>query len=67
MSSANSIRFTFDGTGVATPAVAERVEEDVPALNLAPVADVTPTNAIKVRNENLRGGDLRIPQNIKPG
>jgi hypothetical protein len=52
---------------VATPAVAEVVEEDVAALILAPVADVTPANAIKVRNENLRESDLRIPQNIQPG
>jgi hypothetical protein len=52
---------------VTTPAVAEVVEEDVGALRLAAVADVTPANAIKVRNENLRGSDLRIPQNIQPG
>jgi hypothetical protein len=52
---------------VATPAVAGVVEEDVAALKLAHVADVTPANAIKVRNENLRGSDLRIPQNIQPG
>ena len=65
MSSANSIRFTFDGTGVAIPAVAEVVEEDVPALKLAPMADVTPANAIKVRNEYLRGSDLRIPGKYK--
>ena len=31
MSSANRTRFTFDGKGVTTPAVAEVVEEDVAA------------------------------------
>ncbi|MCU1248988.1 MAG: hypothetical protein JWQ49_2017 [Edaphobacter sp.] len=67
MSSASTTRFVFDGTGVTTPAVAEVVEGDVAALKLAPVADVTLANAIKARNENLRGSDLRIPQNIKPG
>src|ERR1700722_18157857 len=57
ISSANRIRFTFDGKSVTTPAVAEVVEEDVAALREAAVADVTPANAIKVRNENLRGSD----------
>jgi hypothetical protein len=44
-SSANPTRFTFDGTGVTTPAVAGVVEEDVAALKMAPVADVTPASA----------------------
>ena len=60
MSSANRTRFAFDGKGVTTPAVAEVVEEDVAALRLAAVADVTPANAIKVRNENLTGSDLTL-------
>ena len=40
---------------MATPAVAEVVKEDVAAHKLAPAADVTPGNAIKARNEKLRG------------